>query len=142
MIRIYLVDDQNLVREGLKSLLSLIDDIDVAGEAADGAAAVEEIPSIRPDLLLLDLRMPGMDGVEILRALEALDALPPPLILTTFDDDVMLLETIRAGAKGFLLKDASLEAGVNNQPACFYGLAPPETSAFGYNGSFYYEGPD
>ena len=109
MIRTFVVDDQTLVREGLKSLLALVDDIEVIGEATDGSEAIEAIPRVRPDLLLLDLRMPGADGVDVLRSLGANGTLPPTLVLTTFDDDASVLETIRAGAKGFILKDVSLE---------------------------------
>ncbi len=109
MIRVFVVDDQNLVREGLKGLLALVDDVEVIGEAADGQEAVDAVPEVAPDLLLLDLRMPILDGVEVLRQLGARQVLPPTLVLTTFDDDTLLLETIRAGAKGFLLKDVSLD---------------------------------
>lgn len=108
MIRVFLVDDQTLVREGLEGLLALVDDVEVVGEAADGQEAVDRIPTVEPDLVLLDLRMPGMGGVDVLRALGARDELPPTLVLTTFDDDELVLETIRAGARGFLLKDVSL----------------------------------
>ncbi|MEM9597569.1 MAG: response regulator transcription factor [Acidobacteriota bacterium] len=109
MIRTFIVDDQQLVREGLKSLLRLVEDVRVIGEAADGRGAIERVPEIAPDLLLLDLRMPGMGGVDVLRALQADGRLPPTLILTTFDDDDQLLASLRAGARGFLLKDVSLE---------------------------------
>lgn len=98
------VDNQNLVREGLRSLLKLVEDVEVVGEATDGQKAVDVVPSPKPNLLLLDLRMPVLDGVEVLRQLGARGALPPTLILTTFDEDALLLETIRAAAKGFLLK--------------------------------------
>lgn len=108
MIRVFLVEDQTLVREGIRSLLALDPEIAVAGEAADGAEAVAAIPSSGADVVLLDMRLPRMSGLEVLRALAAAGALPPTIILTTFDDDELLLEGLRAGAKGYLLKDVSL----------------------------------
>lgn len=109
MIRVFLVEDQAIVRQGLRSLLDLVDDIEVIGEAADGESAVAEIPGASPDVVLLDLRMPKLDGLGVLDRLGSADELPPTLILTTFDDDSSLLEGIRAGARGFLLKDVSLD---------------------------------
>jgi len=108
-IRVVLVDDQTLVRQGLKSLLAMLPDIEVAGEADGGEAALTLIPELAPDAVLLDLRMPGMDGLEVLERLREADAQPPTLILTTFDEDALLLEAVRRGARGFLLKDVSLE---------------------------------
>lgn len=113
MIRVFLVEDQAIVRQGLRSLLDLVDDIDVVGEAADGEEAVAEIPKAAPDVVLLDLRMPKLDGLGVLERLSGEDRLPPTLILTTFDDDSSLFEGIRAGAKGFLLKDVSLDQLAN-----------------------------
>jgi len=109
MIRVMLVDDQNLVRKGVRSLLELADDMEVIAEAPDGAEAIRTIPEIVPDVVLLDMRMPGKSGLDVLEALSADGTLPPTIILTTFDDDEMVLAGIRAGAKGFLLKDVSLE---------------------------------
>ncbi len=109
MISVCLVDDQNLVRQGVRSLLDLAADIRVVAECADGAQAVLEIPRIRPDVVLLDLRMPNMSGLEVLQALSARNALPPTIILTTFDDDQLVLQGLKAGARGYLLKDVSLE---------------------------------
>jgi DNA-binding NarL/FixJ family response regulator len=109
VIRVCLVEDQTIVRQGLRSLLALNPDIEVACEAADGDEAVEVIERERPDVVLLDLRMPKRDGVGVLKALRDRGALPPTLILTTFDDDDILFEAVRAGAKGWLLKDVSLE---------------------------------
>ena len=108
MIRVFLVEDQTLVREGIRSLLALDPEIAVAGEAADGAEAADAIPNSGADVVLLDMRLPRMSGLEVLRALAAAGALPPTIILTTFDDDELLLEGLRAGAKGYLLKDVSL----------------------------------
>jgi len=109
MIRVCIVEDQTIVRQGLRSLLALSGDIEVAGEAADGDEALDVIAAAKPDVVLLDLRMPKRDGVGVLRALRERGTLPPTLILTTFDDDTNLFEAVRAGAKGWLLKDVSLE---------------------------------
>lgn len=109
MIRVMLVDDQTLVRQGVRSLLGLAEDIEVAGEAPDGDTAIARIPEIRPDVLLLDMRMPGKNGLDVMETLQQQGELPPTIILTTFDDDDLLLAGIRAGAKGYLLKDVALE---------------------------------
>jgi DNA-binding NarL/FixJ family response regulator len=103
VIRVCLVEDQTLVREGLRALLALNPDIEVAGEASDGEEALEVIAREQPDVVLLDLRMPKLDGLGVLKQIKV-----PALILTTFDDDAMLFEAVRAGAKGWLLKDVSL----------------------------------
>jgi len=109
MIRVMLVDDQTLVRQGVRSLLELAEDIEIAGEAVDGQTAVELIPELAPDVLLLDMRMPGKTGLEVMQELHERGELPPTIILTTFDDDDLLLAGIRVGAKGYLLKDVALE---------------------------------
>jgi len=109
MIRVCLVDDQNLVRQGIQSLLELVDDIGVVSEASDGEEALQVIKNSRPDVVLLDVRMPKMSGLDVLQALQTSQELPPTIILTTFDDQPIVLEGIRRGAKGFLLKDVSLE---------------------------------
>jgi DNA-binding NarL/FixJ family response regulator len=109
MISVCLVDDQNLVRQGVRSLLDLAEDIRVVAECVDGAQAVADIPRIKPDVVLLDLRMPNMSGLEVLQALSARGELPPTIILTTFDDDQLVLQGLKAGARGYLLKDVSLE---------------------------------
>ena len=107
MIRVCLVDDQTLVRQGIRSLLALDDGIEVVAEAADGRQAVELIPQIRPDVVLMDMRMPVMSGLEALQALARTNNLPPTIILTTFDDDQLVLAGLKAGAKGYLLKDVT-----------------------------------
>lgn len=107
MIRVCLVEDQTLVREGLQSLLGLTTDIKVIANAADGEQARELIPRCHPDVVLLDVRMPKMSGIELLRSVQG-KGCPPIILLTTFDDDLALLEGIRLGAKGYLLKDVSL----------------------------------
>lgn len=109
MISVCLVDDQTLVRQGIRSLLDLAGDIDIVAECVDGAEAVRMIPEAKPDVVLLDLRMPVMNGLEVLKALAKDDQLPPTIILTTFDDDQLVLAGIKAGARGYLLKDVSLE---------------------------------
>ena len=109
MIRVCLVDDQTLVRQGIRSLLALDDGIEVVAEATDGRQAVELIPEVAPDVVLMDMRMPVMSGLETLQALAADHRLPPTIILTTFDDDELVLAGIKAGARGYLLKDVSLE---------------------------------
>lgn len=107
MIRVVLIDDQTLVRSGIRGLLELTPDIRVVAEAADGAGACTIIAATQPDVLLLDVRMPEVSGIELLRRAGA--SLPPTILLTTFDDDEALLDGMRLGARGFLLKDISLE---------------------------------
>jgi DNA-binding NarL/FixJ family response regulator len=113
VIKVMLVDDQNLVRQGVRSLLELSEEIVVVAEAADGAEAVRTIPQVRPDVVLLDMRMPQMSGLDVLTALSGAGTLPPTIILTTFDDDELVLAGIRAGARGYLLKDVALADLVN-----------------------------
>ena len=112
-VSVCLVDDQTLVRQGIRSLLELSDDIRIVGEAADGAQALDLIPQTKPDVVLLDMRMPGMSGLDVLNALAARGDVPPTIILTTFDDDQLVLAGLKAGARGYLLKDVSLEQLVN-----------------------------
>ena len=109
MIRVCLVEDQTIVRQGLRTLLDLVDDIEVVAEAVDGEDAVRRIPDATPDVVLLDMRMPRLDGLGVLTQLGAQRRLPPTIILTTFDDESTVLDGIRAGAKGFLLKDVTLD---------------------------------
>jgi DNA-binding NarL/FixJ family response regulator len=109
MIRVIIVDDQTLVRQGIRSLLELAADVQVVGECGDGDQALAQVSELRPDVLLLDVRMPKRSGLEVLSELRSRGALPPTLLLTTFDDDAVVLEGVRAGAKGYLLKDVTLE---------------------------------
>jgi DNA-binding NarL/FixJ family response regulator len=109
MIRVLIADDQMLVRQGIRTLLEMDREISVVGEAADGAEAIEQVLAAPIDVLLLDIRMPGEDGIAVLRNLSERNALPPTLILTTFDDSDVVLDGIRAGARGFLLKDVSYQ---------------------------------
>ncbi len=109
MISVCLVEDQTLVREGIRNLLHLVPDVTVVAEARDGEEALALIPTVGADVVLLDLNLPKRSGIEVMRELRAADMLPPTLVLTTFDDDELALEAVRAGARGFLLKDVSLE---------------------------------
>lgn len=105
MVRVLLADDQDLVREGLRLILDLADGIEVLGEASDGAEAVDLARQLRPDVVLMDLRMPVVDGVEATRRITSSGSPAKILVLTTFDDDRLVYEAFRAGASGFLLKD-------------------------------------
>ena len=105
MIRVLLVDDQALVRSGFRLILETREDLEVVGEAEDGREAVELARRLSPDVILMDVRMPNVDGVEATRRLAALGSPARVLILTTFDLDEYVYEAIRAGASGFLLKD-------------------------------------
>jgi DNA-binding NarL/FixJ family response regulator len=104
-IRVLVADDQPLMRAAFEMTLRTEEDIDLVGEASDGLEAVEQARRLLPDVILMDVRMPGMDGVEATRILAAEDPTTKILILTTFDIDEYVIEAIRAGASGFLLKD-------------------------------------
>ncbi|MBV8985362.1 MAG: response regulator transcription factor [Acidimicrobiia bacterium] len=108
-IRVLLADDQRVVREGLATLLGLVAGVDVVGAAADGDEAVALARELRPDVVLMDLRMPNCDGVEATRRLRDLDADTRVLILTTYADDRSVIDALRAGARGYLTKDAGAE---------------------------------
>ncbi len=108
MTRVVIVDDQTLVRQGIRSLL-LVAGIDVIGEAEDGHAGVELTVDTEPDVVLLDVRMPRFDGLWALRRLRELECVVPVLVLTTFDDDDVVLEAIQSGARGYILKVVTLE---------------------------------
>jgi DNA-binding NarL/FixJ family response regulator len=108
MIRVLIVEDQTLVREGLEKLLELADDIVVVDRAVDGEEGLEKLRRSPPDVVLLDVRMPKMSGIEFLQSLQEGGDATPTILLTTFDDDSVLLNGIRLGAKGYLLKDVSL----------------------------------
>ena len=104
MIRVCLADDQALFRRGLRALLGLFEGISVIAEAEDGEAALAAVRGCPPDVLLLDVRMPRLNGVQVVSALASEGTLPPTLLLTTFEDDAALVSGIRAGARGFVLK--------------------------------------
>jgi DNA-binding NarL/FixJ family response regulator len=107
-LRLLLVDDETLVRQGIRGLLELDPRFAIAGEAADGEEALRRIAETRPDVVLLDVRMPKLDGLGVLRAQRDLPNAPPCLVLTTFDDRALALAAIREGARGYLRKDVSL----------------------------------
>jgi DNA-binding NarL/FixJ family response regulator len=109
MIRVVVADDQALVRGGFRLILQTQPDIEVVGEAADGREAVASAQELRPDVILMDIRMPGMDGLEATRRLMTTRNPPRVLILTTFDLDEYVYDALRVGASGFLLKDVRPE---------------------------------
>lgn len=109
MIRVLLCDDQELVRAGFRLILDLEDDIEVVGEAADGVACIRMVAEHTPDVVLMDIRMPRMDGIEATRRLVSADSHSRVLVLTTFDLDELVYGAMGAGASGFLLKDAPRE---------------------------------
>lgn len=108
-IRLLLVDDQALFREGLRILLSVWDDLEVVGEASNGQEALAVATAVNPDVILMDLRMPVMDGVTATRRLQQVQPNSRVIVLTTFDDDEHVFDGLRAGAVGYLLKDVSSE---------------------------------
>ncbi len=109
-IRVLLVDDQSLVRTGIQTLLNRKPDIEVVGQASDGAEALHLVSILDPDVVLMDIRMPGMDGIEATRQLTARGSRPAVIILTTFDDDENVFGGLAAGARGYLLKDVDHKA--------------------------------
>jgi DNA-binding NarL/FixJ family response regulator len=109
MIRVLIADDQRVVREGLSMVLALMKGVEVVGAAADGAEAVTLVHAVRPDVVLMDLRMPRCDGVEATRRLRAEAPEVKVVVLTTYSDDRSVLDALRAGARGYLTKDAGSE---------------------------------
>jgi DNA-binding NarL/FixJ family response regulator len=109
VIRVALVDDQELVRAGLARILSPADGFEVVAECADGTQAVERLPAVRPDVVVMDIRMPVLDGIAATAVLREGDEPPGVLVLTTFGEDEVLWGAIEAGAAGFVLKDCSAE---------------------------------
>lgn len=108
-IRVVLADDQPLIRTGLRVLVADTPDLVVVGEAGTGAEAVERVRELRPDVVVMDIRMPGMDGIEATRRIGELPVDTRVLVLTTFDDDDSVYGALRAGASGFLVKDMALD---------------------------------
>ncbi|MFF7635284.1 response regulator [Kitasatospora sp. NPDC008050] len=130
MIRLLLVDDEPLVRFGLRTLLDAADGIEVVGEACDGAGAVARALELGPDVVLTDLRMPGMDGLTATKRLLTLPKPPAVLVLTTFDTSEGVMESLRAGASGYLLKDAPPERILHAiRMVAFGGIALAPASA-------------
>ena len=109
MIRVALVDDQVIARAGLARILSPTDGFEIVAECADGQEAVEELPAVRPDVVLMDIRMPRLDGITATARLRAEPDALPVLVLTTFGEDEVLWGAVEAGAAGFVLKDSSAE---------------------------------
>jgi DNA-binding NarL/FixJ family response regulator len=109
VIRVLLADDQRIVREGLATLLGLLDGVEVVGAASDGVEAVDLAAELQPDVVLMDLRMPRCDGVEATRRMREHDANVKVLMLTTYADDRSVIDALRAGARGYLTKDAGAE---------------------------------
>lgn len=107
MIRVVVVEDQTIVRRGIVSLLELMGGIKVVAEAVDGDEALAAIASTKPDVALMDIQLPKKSSIEVLETLRAQGMAPPTIFLTTFDDDLLFLQSVRAGVKGFLLKDVS-----------------------------------
>ncbi|KIF07571.1 LuxR family transcriptional regulator [Streptomyces sp. RSD-27] len=129
-IRVLIVDDQMMVREGFSVLLNAMEGIEVVGEAVDGRQAIDRVAALRPDVVLMDIRMPEMNGLEATRHIVAADTDAKVLVLTTFDLDEYVYQALRAGASGFLLKDASarqLAEGVRVVAAGEALLAPSVT---------------
>ncbi len=106
MIRILVVDDHPIVRDGLRAVLSTEPDLQVAGEAGDGAEALRRVEELRPDVVLLDLAMPQLDGVGVLLELRRRGSTPPVIVFTAFDTDERIVDAVRAGARGYMLKGA------------------------------------
>lgn len=109
MINVLLVDDQRLMREGMRTLLSLEEDLQVVGEAANGQEAIEKTQTLRPDVVLMDIRMPVLNGVEATRTIRRLLPHVRVLVLTTFDDDALVMDALLEGAAGYLTKDLPAE---------------------------------
>ncbi|MEU8521948.1 response regulator transcription factor [Streptomyces sp. NBC_01216] len=129
-VRVLIVDDQMMVREGFSVLLGAMPDIEVVGEAVNGREAIAQVAALRPDVVLMDIRMPEVNGIEATREIVAADADAKVLVLTTFDLDEYVYQALRAGASGFLLKDASarqLAEGVRVVAAGEALLAPTVT---------------
>jgi DNA-binding NarL/FixJ family response regulator len=127
-VRILLVDDQALFREGVRTLLSMESSIEIAGEAANGVEAVEAARSLHPDLVLMDLRMPVMGGVEATRRVRDVSPQSRVLVLTTFQEDEEIFDALRAGACGYLLKDTPSEKLVEAIHAAVRGESVIEPS--------------
>jgi DNA-binding NarL/FixJ family response regulator len=130
MIRVLLADDEELVRSGLQMILAVEPDLEVVAEAADGASAIAKARQCCPDVVLMDIKMPGVDGIEATRRIVAASSPPKVVILTTFDRSKLVFEALTAGASGFLLKDtptAQLVAGIRGVTRGEELLAPSIT---------------
>lgn len=137
MIRVVIVDDQPVVRAGIARILGADDGFEVAAECDDGSDAAATVDDVRPDVVLMDIRMRDVDGIRATREIGALDDPPPVMILTTFDDDDALWGAVEAGAAGFVLKDSPAEALIDATRAVAAGgawldpkVAPRALAAF------------
>ncbi len=130
-IRILIADDHRVVREGLRTILSVEEDFVVVGEAVDGKDALAQCAQLQPNLVLMDLRMPNMDGIEAIRQIKSKYPQIVIVILTTYDDDELIVRGMRAGAKGYLLKDATRRVLFETIRAAMRGesLLPPAIAA-------------
>ena len=129
-MRLLIADDQELVRTGLRTILQGVEDFEVVGEAADGLSAISQTAQLKPDLVLMDIRMPHLDGVEATARIRASEPAPRVILLTTFDLDQYVYAGLRAGASGFLLKDtlaAELVAAIRAVLAGDAVIAPSAT---------------
>jgi len=130
-IRVLLADDHQVVRQGLRTFLEVQEDIEVVGEAADGAACVEQAEALRPDVVLLDLKMPGVDGIEALRMLRGRGNPARVLVVTSFAEQSTVVPAVRAGAAGYVFKDVAPQALASAVRAVHAGhvLLQPEVAA-------------
>ena len=130
-IRVLVADDHLIIRQGLRLILETADDLELVGEASDGAEAVEKAAGLHPDVVLMDLRMPGMDGLSAIERLSSEQPQVAVVILTTFNEDELMTRGLRAGAKGYLLKDTDRETLFNTIRAAARGqtLLQPEIIA-------------
>ena len=129
MIRVLIADDHAVIRNGLEQLLSTADDIDLVGTVADGAAAVAATAELRPDVVLMDLSMPVLDGIEATRAITAAHGAARVVVLTSFSDNRRIMEALKAGATGYLLKHASADELLNGIRAAAAGDSPLDPKA-------------
>lgn len=127
-VRIFITDDHLVVREGLRMILETADGLEVVGEAADGAECLRLVSSLNPDVVLMDLQMPGMDGITAIKHLRRENPEVAIVILTTFNEDELMLQGLKAGARGYLLKDTNRQTLLNTIDAAARGetLLSPE----------------
>jgi DNA-binding NarL/FixJ family response regulator len=129
MIRVLIADDHAVIRNGLEQLIATADDIELVGVAPDGAHAVERVLALSPDVVLMDLSMPIMDGIEATRAITTAKPHIAVVVLTSFSDNRRILEALRAGARGYLLKHASADELLNGIRAAAAGDSPLDPKA-------------
>src|SRR4051812_45479298 len=129
MIRVLLADDHGVIRDGLGRLIAGLDDIELVGTAADGREAVARAAELAPDVVLMDLDMPGIDGIEATRQVLAERPATAVLVLTSFSDRPRILGAVEAGAGGYLLKDVAARGGAQGNPAAPRGEAPVDPPA-------------